>query len=471
MSRISFRPPRALRSAVVAVPIVAALLLTGCSSNTSADGSSTAGATSSVGTAAVSGGSNPGAATSAATAAPSAGSSGSPTDSATVSSSAGSSAASSATGSSSETSSAATALDSKGCITSFNSATDYYPVKQQVKFAKTFTISYHRSYQVITVSPPGGTTERYVLVHCGAPKPALTGSLAGAQLVTTPVSSLYSASTTHLPSLVELGTLSVLTGVSSAAFVSEKPVLDYIGTHKVVQFSPKGSIDAETVIKGKPQLLVEGGFPDPADTKLKAAGVPVLQDQDSSEIDPLGEAEWIKFFAALTGKERTATDVFGKIVTSYQHTATLVAGAAKVQIVPGNPYQGSWYVPGGKSYKAKLFADAGGTTAWATDTSTSSIKTNFEQVFARAAKAPVWLAATTWTTEKQALAEDPRLSTFAAFAAHNVWDPVKGVTAAGGNPAYELAAVRPDLMLGDLVAILHPDLLPHHTFAFYAKLS
>lgn len=449
---------------MVAIPVIAALLLAGCSSNTSADNSSTAGATGagSVGAVAVSSGSNPGADTSVATAAASAGSS-------AVSSAAA--AASSVTGSSSETSSAAPALDAKGCITSFNSATDYYPVKQQVTFAKTFTISYHRSYQVVTVSPPGGTAERYLLVHCGAPKPALTGTLAGAQVVTTPVTSLYSASTTHLPSLVELGTLNVLTGISSAAFVSEKPVLDYIGTRKVAQFSPKGSIDAETVIKGKPQLLVEGGFPDPADTKLRAAGVPVLQDQDSSETDPLGEAEWIKFFAALTGKEKTATTVFDRTVSSYQQTAKLVAASDKVQIVPGNPYQGSWYVPGGKSYKAKLFADAGGTTAWAADMSTASIKTNFEQVFAKSSKAPVWLAATTWTTEKQALAEDPRLATFAAFAAHNVWDPVKGVTAAGGNPSYELAAVRPDLMLGDLVAILHPDLLPRHTFTFYAKLA
>ncbi|MDQ6657224.1 MAG: ABC transporter substrate-binding protein [Actinomycetota bacterium] len=340
-----------------------------------------------------------------------------------------------------------------------------------MEFAKTLSFSYHRSYQVVTVTPPGATAERYVLVHCGAPKPALTGTLAGAQVITTPVTSLYSASTTHLPSLVELGTLNALTGVSSTAFVSEEPVLDYIARHKVAQFSPKGTIDAETVIKAKPQLLVEGGFPDPADTKLKAAGVPVLQDQDASETDPLGEAEWIKFFAALTGTEKTATAAFGRTVSSYRQTAKLVAGASKVQIVPGNPYQGSWYVPGGKSYKAKLFADAGGTTAWAADTSTASIKTSFEQVYAKASKAPVWLAATTWTTEKQALAEDPRLATFAAFAAHNVWDPVKGVTAAGGNPAYELAAVRPDLMLGDLVAILHPDLLPHHLFAFYAKLT
>jgi iron complex transport system substrate-binding protein len=30
---------------------------------------------------------------------------------------------------------------------------------------------------------------------------------------------------------------------------------------------------------------------------------------------------------------------------------------------------------------------------------------------------------------------------------------------------------RPDLILGDLVAILHPDLMPGHDFAFYTKLT
>ena len=362
-------------------------------------------------------------------------------------------------------------LDAKGCIADFDARADYYPDKQKLEFAKNFTISYRKSYQLITVTPPGGAAESYLLLHCGAPKPPLAGELAKAQVVSTPVRSLYSASTSHLPSLVALDQLDTLTGVASASFVSEKQVLDRFAQHRPVEFAPTGPIDAERVVNGKPDALVGSGFPDESDGKVKAAGVPVLQDVDFAESDPLGRAEWIKFFAALTGTEGKAGTIFDTIVTDYRATAKVAAAAQPVQIVPGQPYQGTWYVPGGKSWNAKLFADAGGSTAWANDSTAASIKTTFEAVYAKAARSPVWLASTTWTTEKQALAEDPRFAKFAAFAAHNVWNPVKGVTKAGGNPYYELGVARPDLVLADLVAILHPELMPGHEFTFYLHLK
>jgi iron complex transport system substrate-binding protein len=44
------------------------------------------------------------------------------------------------------------------------------------------------------------------------------------------------------------------------------------------------------------------------------------------------------------------------------------------------------------------------------------------------------------------------------------------VNAAGGNNLYELGVLRPDLVVGDLIAIMHPKLEPDHTFTFYQQL-
>ena len=52
-----------------------------------------------------------------------------------------------------------------------------------------------------------------------------------------------------------------------------------------------------------------------------------------------------------------------------------------------------------------------------------------------------------------------------------MWNAAKDVNAAGANNYYELGVLRPDLILGDLVAILHPELMANHEFAFYLKLS
>jgi iron complex transport system substrate-binding protein len=368
---------------------------------------------------------------------------------------------------------AAAGLDANGCITTFDPAADYYPVKSQIDYATNFTVEYDNSYQVLTVLQPtqGGSPQSYVLVKCGAPTPELTGDLAGATVVTTPVTSLYSGSTTHLPNLVALDRLDVLTGVASKSLISEQEVLDRVAEPGVVEYAAAGSVDAEAVVAGKPDVVITAGTDDPAYAVISAAGVPVLADAEWLEDDPLGRAEWIKYFAALTGTEAQAAEQFDAVEQSYTALADKVASADPVQVVPGQPYQGTWYVPGGQSFNSRLIADAGGTTAWADDPSTGSVSTDLESVLAKAGKAPAWLASTTWTSKAEALAEEPRFSEFAAFQSGNVWNAAKDVTAEGGNNYYELGTARPDLVLGDLVAILHPDLMPGHDFAFYLQLS
>jgi iron complex transport system substrate-binding protein len=364
-------------------------------------------------------------------------------------------------------------LDANGCITDYQPGVDYYPVKSEITSATNFSISYHDSYQVLTVPQPteGAAPAEYVLVRCGAPTPELAGELAGAQVVTTPVTSLYSASTTHLPFLVELDQLDALTGVGTKGFISEKQVQDRVAEPGVVEFSPTGSIDAEAVIAGKPQVLITAGYDDPGYAVIQSAGIPVLANADWLENDPLGRAEYLKYFAALTGTEQQAGQAFQTVEQSYQRIADSAANAAKVPVVPGQPFQGTWYVPGGASYTARLITDAGGTTAWADDTGTGSIATDLETVLAKAGTAPAALASTTWTTRADALADEPRLAEFTAYQTGNAWNAAKDVTPAGGNNFYELGVARPDLVLGDLVAILHPELAPNHDFAFYLQLG
>jgi len=364
-------------------------------------------------------------------------------------------------------------LDANGCITDYQAGVDYYPVKSEIKYATNSSISYHDSYQVLTVPQPteGGAPETSVLVKCGAPTPELTGDLAGAQVVSTPVTSLYSASTTHLPFLVELDRLGALTGVGTKGFISEKQVQDRVAEPDVVEFSATGTVDAEAVIAGKPQALITAGTDDPAYAVIKAAGIPVLANADWLENDPLGRAEYIKYFAALTGTEAQAAEAFASVQKTYEEIAATGQAADPGQVVPGQPFQGTWYIPGGESYTTRLIKDAGGTTARADATSTGSIATDLETVLAKAGTAPPWLASTTWTTKAQALAEEPRLAEFAAFQSGNVWNAAKDVTPVGGNNFYELGVARPDLVLGDLVAILHPDQAAGHDVAVYLRLS
>ena len=68
-------------------------------------------------------------------------------------------------------------------------------------------------------------------------------------------------------------------------------------------------------------------------------------------------------------------------------------------------------------------------------------------------------------------AAEPRLAEFAAFRDGQVWTSSNRMTDAGALDIYEQGVLRPDLVLADLIAIAHPDLLPGHEFTFYRRLQ
>ncbi len=363
--------------------------------------------------------------------------------------------------------------DASGCITNFNADTDYYPVKQTISHADNFTISYHRSYQVLTVKQPvvGGKPVSYVLVKCGAPKPQLSGTLAAAESVTTPVDSLFSASTTQLPALVELDRLSVLTGVAAKAYISEPAVARQVQGSTVTEFAPAGTTDAEKVVAAKPDVLITGGTDDPAYATIEKAGIPVLADADFLEADPLGRAEWIKYFAALTGTEQQATAQFDRISNDYDAVVARAKSATTVPLLVSQPYQGVWSVPAGGSFAGKLLSNAGGTWPWRSNASTGSISASTETVFDKSGTAKLWINTSNWKTKAEALKEESRFSDFTAFKSGQVWSPSLQVNSSGGNNYFELGVQRPDLVEADLIAIVHPELEPNHTFTFYRQLK
>lgn len=366
----------------------------------------------------------------------------------------------------------ATATDDRGCITGFDPQRDYFPDKSELRHAENFTVSYERSYQVLTVNEPfpGGAPESYVLVRCGAPDPELPDDLADAPQVEVPVDSLYAGSTTHLPLLEVLGVVGVLTGVATASYVASEQVRERIDAGAVTEFAPNEQLATELVIAEQPDVLMTGGFDDPAYAPLRNAGVPVLANAEWLEPTPLGRAEWVKYVAALTGTEARAAEVFDQIEADYQELADRAAAAEPVEVLPGSLVQGTWSMPSGGGYFGQLVQDAGGTYPWAGEQDPASLQLDFETVYARGGRALVWLANDQWATLDDAKQADPRHAELAAFQRGEVW-ALGAAGPEGGADFFERGVTRPDMVLADLVAILHPDLAPDHEFAFYTRLE
>ncbi|OBK32645.1 ABC transporter substrate-binding protein [Mycobacterium sp. 1245111.1] len=359
----------------------------------------------------------------------------------------------------------------RDCITDFRPGTDYFPDKSTILDATNFTLSYHGSFQVLTVTQPypHGRPESYVLVRCGAPAPKLPSELTGAQRITVPVAGMYSASITQLGMITELDLANVLTGVADTSAVVNPQLRQRISSGRTVGYAPGNQVNVERVLAAHPDVLVTAGTDDPAYAKLREGGVNTVADAEWLEATPLGRAEWIKVLAALTATEKKAAEVYDRLRGDYAAVARQSAGVRRVDVLPGTMYQGTWLMPAGGAYVGHLIRDAGGSYPWASETSTGTLELNFESVYAKAGQSQLWLVDNDWKTTANAMAEDSRYGELAAVRTGQVWSATKAIGPGGGNDYWERGAARPDLILGDLLAILHPELAPQHEFAFYRQ--
>jgi iron complex transport system substrate-binding protein len=362
----------------------------------------------------------------------------------------------------------------EGCVTRGDARTDYFPDHVAVEDATNFSIEYHNTYKVVTVRETfrGGPTERYVLVQCGTPRPRLDGVLASAPLVTVPIASLFSSSTTHLPPLVDLDRLRVLTGVSKVDSIVSPPVLDRIRGGGVVEFAPFGVIDAERVVAEHPSMLMTGGADSPAFVAIRAAGVPVVANAEWLEATALARAEWIKYVALFLNEERRANLVFGEIKARYRELVartSAIPASDRPLVITGRSSRGAFTIAGGRSYVAQLIADAGGRYAWADDPSSATTTVDLEAQLARAAHAAFWINGGGWKNRADMLADEPRYAAFDAFRNGQVWVYERLQNAAGGNDYWSRSVTRPDRLLVDLVKIFHPDLVPEHQLTWYIQ--
>ncbi|MGQ0736615.1 MAG: ABC transporter substrate-binding protein, partial [Acidobacteriota bacterium] len=350
----------------------------------------------------------------------------------------------------------------------------YFPDKAVIEDAANFSVTYHRSYKVVRVHnlAAGNPVERYVLVQCGAPAPRLDGELTGAQVATVPIASLYSASMTHLPLLVDLRRLDVLTGVSKLKDLIGDEILARANSGQVREFATVTVIDAELVASRRPDLFMTGGVASAPLAVIRSAGIPVVTNNEWLESTALGRAEWLKYMALFLNEERAAQRLYGDMKARYRRlsaVATAVPEHMKPLVMTGRGTRGDFVIAGGRSYVAALIKDAGGRYVWADNTAQGSATTDLETQIRRAANADIWINGGGWQNLAAMVKDEPRYGEFKAYRTDQVWVYERRMTATGGNDYWSRAISHPDAVLGDLIKIFHPSLAPQHEFEWHMR--
>jgi iron complex transport system substrate-binding protein len=206
--------------------------------------------------------------------------------------------------------------------------------------------------------------------------------------------------------------------------------------------------------------------------KMEEAGLPVILNGDWNEQDPLGRAEWVKFIALFYDKETEANAFFGKVERRYASFVALAASAPKQpRVLVNAPFQGSWTVAGGRSYMARFIADAGGAYLWSDDGSTGGLTLPVETAYARGLLADFWLNPGAAANLAAVKAADPRFADLPAFKSGRVYNNDARANANGANDYFESGSVNPDIVLGDLISVFNPELLPGWKATYYRRLE
>jgi len=345
------------------------------------------------------------------------------------------------------------------------------------EYAKGFEIFYTDSCTLLRVYNPwqGAKNVDYNYFFVDSTKHFYVKPNDNTEVFKTPIKRLVCLSTTHIAYIDELKETSTIIGVSGISFVNSSSLISRIKNGEVKDVGYDQNLNYELIVSLRPDAVLCYGVG--AESvgyllKLKELGIKLIFIGEYLEDNPLGKAEWIKAFGAILNLKNRADSSFKSIMIEYKNAAKLVQSVkTKPKVFLNLPYKDSWYFPGGSNYFIKMVEDAGGEYLFKSLEGSKSYTINFEKAVETGMNADVWLnpgAAYNIADIKQS---DERLLSLLPVKNGRVYNNNLRSTSTGGNDFWESGVVYPNLVLKDLIYILHPDLLPNHKFYYYRKIE
>lgn len=296
---------------------------------------------------------------------------------------------------------------------------------------------------------------------------------AGAIALPDTIQRLVVLSTTHIAFVDILHALDAIHGVPNPALICNSEVREAIVNEKILPVSMNGQVDVEAVLALEPDLVLASSLPGQSSelVQIQQLGIPVLSVGEWLEPTVLGRTEWMRLFGVLLGKEKRADSLFAIKKARYQAFARRGKMVDQpLQVVCNVPYEDIWYVPGGNNYMANLLADAGIIYPWAQTDNSGSLALDVETVYPIALQADAWLLTSNIQSLAQLTGRDERFARFAPVENGMVFSSNR-ITCERGSEFWETGVVNPEKMLGDLLALFYPELMPGYQLHYYQKIQ
>ena len=272
-----------------------------------------------------------------------------------------------------------------------------------------------------------------------------------------PIKNTICMTSLQLSNFTILDAHDVVKGLTGTKNLYNKDILQRVKDGKIVKIGMEGNIDTEMVLAANPDVIFispskRGGY-----EAIKETGITLVPHLGYKELDPLGQAEWVKFIGMFIGKEKEAYEIFTGIEKRYNELKALAQNVEKrPTVTSGEMHYGTWHAVGGKNYLAQIFRDAGADYV-INDDETEGENLEFEKMYSLSANADYWRILNSFDgdfTYDALKVSEPRNELLKAFKEKKViYCNMKQ------TPYYEIAPVKPDVLLKDFVAIFHPELV------------
>lgn len=329
--------------------------------------------------------------------------------------------------------------------------------------ARLLSMQRAEQYTLVTVGNPwkGGVLHRYVLVPRENPMPE---NLPEGTVVRTPIKNALVYSSVHTSLMRELGTMGAVRGVVDKQYFNDSIIAAGLRSGSIADCGNSMNPTVEKVIEMQPDAILLSPYQDASYGQIAKLDIPIIECADYMEYDPLGRAEWVKFYGELVGDRAKADSLYNAVVTAYNELKQK-ASKAKTHptVVTEMVISGVWNVPGGQSYMARILSDAGGRYLWAQDKNTGSLALDFNQVLAVAQDADYWFIKWTNIDSLKDLQGAYDLNKeMAAFKNKRVY-----VCDTDKTGFFDRIPFHPEVLLREFAAIMHPELFPGFTNQMY----
>ena len=356
---------------------------------------------------------------------------------------------------------------------------EFSEVKYEPQYASGFRITEadNRQSSVIEITNPWQGAEDYRQTVFISRNGEMPPAAFGGQTVKAPVERVVCLSSSYIAMFDALGKVENVVGVSGMDFISN----EYVTAHRdrIGDVGYDSNIDFEMMLAMRPDVVLLYGIAGEETrltSKLGELGIPYMYMGDYVENSPLGKAEWIHVVAELTDRCEEADSLFGRITDDYEELAAKVRAHLYVlhgkmpQVMLNTPYRDIWFMPSAESYMVRLIRDAGGETYTPAEKGSASIPVDLEKAYLLASEADVWLNTGASNTLSELKAQNPRFAQMPVVRNRRVYNCNRRRTPAGGSDFWESGIVHPDIVLRDLVTILHPEIIECEPY-YYEQLQ